>query len=308
MSIKDTHHTYLSEARRSKTDENVIENVHVCGLKSKNGYAYTESSLSEALTMYDGIPSYINHSHTRRMEDKIGIITEPFYKEGSGVWAKKLTLNPKHSEFANIMWWMENGPKHIGLSHVVAADMNKEKTAITKIHAVEAADIVASPATVGGLFESSKDNLDLYNKLVELGLTPSPIQKEEYTMEFKDITLESLTANRPELVKAISESAKESEKVASKAAIDAAIAAERKLSATLGEFTKEQRSEVFESQLRNATDAKAYDALVADRKAVFKVISKPPHSSTELVEAVTKIEEDKSKPGITTLEQARASY
>jgi hypothetical protein len=142
-----------------KINGNVLEDVHVCGLVSANGYSYPADVLKNAATLYEKADVYANHKNTRLVEDKIGWLEGIYFVEGKGLYAKKLILNEAHPIYEQTIWWAEHNPKKIGLSHSVGGTMNKAKTIVEKISAVESVDLVAKPATTGGLREALQEGI-----------------------------------------------------------------------------------------------------------------------------------------------------
>ena len=68
-------------------DERTLENVAICGRKSKNGYEYSEAALKEAASMYDGRPVFLNHTaganpKDRDIRDVAGRIEGPAVYDG----------------------------------------------------------------------------------------------------------------------------------------------------------------------------------------------------------------------------------
>ncbi len=301
---------------------NIIKNVHVTGLVSQNGRVYLEEGLKAAIPLYENVDVYLNHAAgERKVEDKIGWLTGSHFREGSGIWANEFHLNPMHEAFSKIKWWAEHNPSKLGFSHVVAVETNQTQTIVSSIKKVQSVDLVAQPATVAGLHESvnvegdAKIRLD---KLITLSydvatsavwnsqlseaerndklriifeealkeLTPI---KEQKMLEWKDVTLEELQKNRPELVAAIGESAQAREKLVQE---------------SLAMVPEKARTVLFEKQVREASSDKAkLDELVADRVEVAKAT---------IVESVKKpgieVPVIKAKTDAEIAAEARAAY
>jgi len=251
------------EAKTSIKD-NVIEGVHILGFKSANGYEYTQKAVNNAVALYEGVDIYIDHTDkkgARSVAEKFGFVRNVSFDESTGLWGD-LVANEKHNLYEQVMWWAENHPSKIGLSHHAGGVMNKDKGLVEEIKVVKSVDIVTEPATVGGLFESLREgviadrmdkekvmerwhrilatatdlifaqqndfNSDLAARAVEVRriaddlssimqdfMTANPqldpantsesitTPSEDEEMEYKDVTLEGLVENRPELVESI---------------------------------------------------------------------------------------------------------
>jgi hypothetical protein len=271
---------------------NIIKNVHVCGLVSQNGRVYLSEGLKTAVPLYENVDVYLNHGEgERKVEDKLGWLTGAHFREGSGVWANEFHLNPMHEAFSKIKWWAEHNPAKLGFSHVIAGKSNPEQTIVSEIAKVKSVDLVAQPATVAGLHESvnvegdAKIRLD---KLITLSYDVAtsavwnsklseaerndklrvifeealkeltPLKETKMALEWKDVTLEELQKNRPELVTAIGESAQAREKL---------------IQESLAKVPEKARTKLFEAQVREACSDKAkLDELVADRVEIANLV------------------------------------
>jgi hypothetical protein len=247
-------------------------------------------------------------------------------------------FNPKHALAEQLIWDAEHAPESVGFSHDCEARTSRRdgKTVVECITRVRAVDLVADPATTRGLFESADDlpSEPAQRELAEHGLsaltdarqiilgtdsieakksrlvevldvfrtelTGKPSITETSTMEWKDITRESLTENRKDLVEVLMgtdatskltaevKSLKESldaknvelkvanDKVAdteaekAKLAQTAAIAEEIK--AAFGEKASDEVivSPLFKEKLTEAKDADARKRLIEDRQKLLK--------------------------------------
>ncbi len=276
----------LSEA--SKIQDNVIQDVHVLGFESKNGYRYSKDAMVKAIALYENAPSYLNHRLVRTVEDKIGFISGISFKEDSGLWAKSLTLNPKNTQYEAVRWFAQNAPNQLGLSHSVEATLNRSEGIVTEISSVESCDLVSAPATTGGMFEGkdsdpAKIALDLaLNQLLEdsrekllnsdnfnteiAAITEQFLEKikGKPTMEYKDLTIEALKKERPDLVEAISKPMVEE-------AVKIAVATENKISEAIAKVPADKASDIFKKQIRaSIADASFVESLIADRLALIK--------------------------------------
>lgn len=316
----------LFDFSESKVSGNIISNVKVLGLISKNKREYLESAVREATSKYEGIDVYINHSlSSRKVEDKIGLLSgvnfvENADKARAGLFAKSLILNPKHAETSKLLWWAENHPTKVGLSHDISGSMNKDNQ-IEKISEVHSVDIVAQPATTNGFHESvdsaSEKDIDSskihgYLAFITEQLIQSKKDKEE-EMDYSKITIEDLTKNRKDLVDAIEKPLKEAiakQPEAVTAAVNAAVAKQKAVQEALAKVPEKARTAVFTEQLEAvAGDAKKLEALVEDRNLAFKAPKSGTGASTRSTEEVEEKgeEEDDSTKLNKKLESAFAA-
>lgn len=144
---------------RSVVKSNVIENVHLLGYNSANGYTYGKEAVKASVEHYNNVPVYLNHSEkSRNVEDKFAFIANPRFEEGTGIWGD-VVANEAHQYYATFKWWAENAPSQIGMSHDAFCVFDPETNEITEISKVQSVDLVSRPATVAGLFESFKEGI-----------------------------------------------------------------------------------------------------------------------------------------------------
>jgi hypothetical protein len=256
---------------------NVIRNVPVCGLVSKNGYGYREAALKKAMPLYENADVFANHKDKRLVEDKIGWLSGIKYVDGRGLIAEKMTLNAKHPIYEQTIWWATHNPQKVGLSHSVQGTMSSDEKFVEDITGVESVDLVAKPATVGGLREEVSDKVVLDSRLsqsydectsilwdgkladadkrakladVMSKLIEEISIKEETMIKWEEVKLEDLVKNCPALVSKIKE--------------DAA-AHEKSVQEALAKIPADKRGKLLEKQLREAATKEDRDALVEDR-------------------------------------------
>lgn len=286
-----------SSLKESKREQNVIRNVHVLGFESKNGYKYNKEAVKKALSKYEGKPVYLNHKHVRNVEDKIGLIAGVKFDETTGIWADKLILNEAHPTYSQIMWWADNQPNQIGLSHSIEGELDKDAGEVKEITEVESADLVSSPATVSGLHEAialagdDKNRLDKLlegfyadsiNLIIAGGSTEqlleniqtfaNAITPKETEMDLSKLTVEELRKLRPDLVETV---------------VKDAVALERKIQDAIAKVPEKARTEIFIEQVRAvASDDKKLEAVVNDRIEIAKqtVTSTPPPPSDKSIQ------------------------
>jgi hypothetical protein len=137
----------------------VIRGVKLLGPRSRNGRVYQEEALREAVPLYEGAKVNVNHPNghpagVRDYRDRIGILRHVRYEEGRGLFGD-LLYNPKHALAEQLAWDAEHLPSNVGLSHNVLARTSSDgsQTIVEAILRVFSVDLVADPATTGGLFE-----------------------------------------------------------------------------------------------------------------------------------------------------------
>lgn len=153
--------TYASGATVDR-EAGIIRGVKICGRESKNGRTYSESALSGARKMYEGIGVNLNHP------DRKSNSVERSVEDGFG-WLEGVTLKAdglygdlhffKSDPFAaKLCEAAERRPDRFGLSHVAEGKTSRQgtKTVVESIVNVHSVDVVQNPATNAGLFESQE--------------------------------------------------------------------------------------------------------------------------------------------------------
>lgn len=153
---------------RIDREKNIVTGVKVCGIESVNGNRYPSQVLEKAKPKYDGLGVFENTGfhQTGQISDlptrlKMGVLRNPTVT-AEGLFAD-FHYNPKHSFIEQFLWSVENRPTDYGFSHVAHRTFRTDPTGVKvaeSINAVHRVDIVADPATTGGVFESvkTKDN------------------------------------------------------------------------------------------------------------------------------------------------------
>lgn len=152
------------------TDEGVIENVLLCGNRSKNGYEIPEKAFvdeNHVKSLYGDKMVFFNHSdspqHRDLLRDLAGVIRNPRLVGGKprgDIHTKGTPAGEHLLKIASI----KPPPAGLGMSHVAAytfADRREESVA--KVEQVVSVDIVMTPATTKTLFENtnSRKEMDL---------------------------------------------------------------------------------------------------------------------------------------------------
>lgn len=144
---------------RVDRDANTIRDVRVCGPTSANGRRYSAGALRDAVPLYEGARVCFDHpegdSNVRKFRERAGRLVNVRPADDGGLTAD-LKYNPKHPEIESFLWYAENDPAGIGLSHNAEGRGIREASGdvlveqITKVHSV---DIVDNPATNLSLYE-----------------------------------------------------------------------------------------------------------------------------------------------------------
>ena len=291
------HETFEGSAfAEARVNGSVIQNVKLLGKTSKNNRDYSEQALNDAVRLYEQVGFYFDHptkkelrerGGARSVRDLAGKILNP-RRQGNGVRGDVQLLDFKESSAAPFVKALaEQMPDMAGFSHRAAGKLTKGKDGgndvVESLSHVFAQELVTDPATTNGLFES-----------LESSDEPHKGDKE---MEIKDLTLEGLRKDRPDLVKSIEtliaegaeikalrannvkmkDEAELREKADAKAAH--AVLIEKKLKDS--KLHEDVITETFKGQLVEAKDEKAIDALIEDRKELAEKRKKTGPRSTE---------------------------
>jgi len=324
----------------------VIPGVKVLGTKSRNGRTYTQECVSKAAPLYENAAVFVDHKAdgARSYHERMGHICNPVVRE-DGIYAD-FRVNPKHALAEQLFWDAENAPGNVGFSHDVEGrtDRKNGTVIVEEIVKVNSVDLVARPATTNGLFESEvpEDQRELCEhglsavsdaRTILLGSDPLETKvsrlrevlaewraelgienKENKTMDYKDVTIEGLREHRKDLVESltgqdqvsklnakvqelqgtiaekekevIAAQAKIAEHDAEKAKVEKAAAIQEELKvAKLDVSNKTLVSEAFMAILEAAPDAATRKSLIEDRVAITKVrgddIGTPPFSALD---------------------------
>jgi len=134
---------------------NTVTGIKLLGWESANGRFYDPESMRKYVTCYDDCAVNFDHTSDRRFKERFGWIANAVWRE-DGIYGD-LSFNPLHSDVETFLWWCENKPNKLGMSHSVIAEGEPREDGvivITRIIRVESVDIVADPATTKGMFES----------------------------------------------------------------------------------------------------------------------------------------------------------
>lgn len=146
----------------------VLTGVKLVGTESKKGRRYPLSVLSKHVSLYEGKPCYVDHPERGKQREPRTFASKfAVYRNArigpDGIYAD-MHCNPKHQLFEQFQGWVETAPDQVGLSHSAYCLLKEGADGVpevTEIHSVESVDLVATPATTHGLFESSDMEDDL---------------------------------------------------------------------------------------------------------------------------------------------------
>lgn len=162
----------------------IVKNVVMLGPESSHGYGYKQEAMAGAVQkgLYENCRIFINHSKEGRdLMQLAGIFKETRHEDGKVKGNAHLLDDEYGKKFWNIARTM---PKAAGCSHVADGKLVKGEDGaqyVAEISKVYSVDLVVQGATTKNVFEGDEP-------------------QGEPTMEFKDLTVESLRQNRPDLV------------------------------------------------------------------------------------------------------------
>lgn len=256
----------------------VIPGVKLLGAVSARGREYPRDVMQKAMPLYEGVCVNVDHvdpGERRSLRDRIGVIKNVALRE-DGLYGD-FHFNPKHALAEQVAWDAENAPQKLGFSHDARgpSKVRGGKVVVESIDKVLSVDLVANPATTGGLFES----LDSFPK--------------EEIMDLSKLTIQELRESRDDLVKTILAEADEGKKLVALEAQNKTLqeeiatlkgeAAQRLLvetidgellAAKLDKANKTHVSETFLGLLKNEPDASKRKALIEDRAGLVTAASK----------------------------------
>ena len=159
LRISEDGYSPLPAATYSVSDP-CIKGVKILGRVSRNGRVYPDSVMAQAVKLYADAAINIDHleegQESRSFKDRFGWIENPRHVPGEGIYGD-MRFNPEHPLAKPFVWWANQKPNKIGLSHDadVRADRKENgQLEIAEIHRVHGVDLVADSATTKGLLES----------------------------------------------------------------------------------------------------------------------------------------------------------
>lgn len=152
--------SHCTSPRAIDRENGIIRDVKVLGAESKNGRRYSDKAMREAAGFYEGRDVNVNHpskesgNSERSVGDAFGWLESVTVKP-DGVYADLHYLK-EHPAAGIIVEAAERNPKRFGLSHNAEGTVKRidGKNVVESIASVKSVDIVQTPATVNGLFES----------------------------------------------------------------------------------------------------------------------------------------------------------
>ena len=200
----------------SKVDREagVIRGVKLLGRESKNGREYTDRAMTEAAERYPGVRVYVDHatdekSKTRGTSALFGrVVSASFDKAKESVFGdiEYLKAHPLADQITEAA---ERMPQTLGMSHVADGHAKRGasgKVIVESIVSVDSVDVVTTPATTRGFFESETESEST----------------GDFNVDLKELKIDDLKTARPDLVTALNEEFKASAESNDKAKADAA--------------------------------------------------------------------------------------
>jgi hypothetical protein len=139
----------------------VVRNVKILGEQSRNRRRYTAAAMTGAAQLYEGTGVNLDHRLTgdRQVTEAFGRLTGVGYDAKSkGLYGtlEYLKTHPYAQTFVELAKRM---PEQVGFSHMAEGKVKQEQgeTIVEQIVAVRSVDLVRTPATTKGLFESAGD-------------------------------------------------------------------------------------------------------------------------------------------------------
>lgn len=163
---KESAHGY----DRIDKDAGIIYGVRVIGTTSRNRRDYPADVLKANQGKYEESRVYIDHKRKageRSIRDKWGQL-ESIRVGADGGLEADLHYNRFHLMTPQLIEDAERFPKSFGLSHTASGDEEKRggRNVVTSIDEVFSVDLVSTPATTNGLFESEGE-MSTVGKLLE---------------------------------------------------------------------------------------------------------------------------------------------
>jgi hypothetical protein len=140
----------------------LVRNCKILGLTSRNGRRYQPEALRRAVPKYEGAAVYFDHATSQASKEprsflaKFGRLSNVRYVEGDGLRGD-FHYNARHLYAETFRGWLETDPQAVGFSHTATGRVREGEDGIDiveEITDVESVDLVATPATTAGLFES----------------------------------------------------------------------------------------------------------------------------------------------------------
>jgi hypothetical protein len=152
---------YQESAPRIDSEAGILYGVKLLGENSRNGRRYTPEAMRNAVPLYEGRKSFVDHperdkiSEDRKFGDWSGVFRNVRYVEGKGIFADQ-HLRKSGEHFQGILEAAQQFPNAVGYSHVAEGESKVEGNTeiVESIKEVFSVDLVTDPATTAGFFES----------------------------------------------------------------------------------------------------------------------------------------------------------
>jgi hypothetical protein len=186
---------YSSKFGRIDRDAGLIRDVKIIGRFSENNREYTDKSLREAVSKYEGVRVNIDHripgrstAGARELADHFGRLVNVHEslsnsnREDDGLFGD-LEFLKSHALAERVCETAERMPKLIGLSHDADGDVVSRggKVFVESIASVRSVDLVTTPATTKGLFEAAGIGV---SQASGLAAGAEPNSSESISLEF----------------------------------------------------------------------------------------------------------------------------
>jgi len=160
------------QSHSSRVDRELMQvlDVALAGSQSRNGYEYTQEALQEAIPLYENRPVFLDHAenasrpHERSTRDLVGSIMNVRFEQGRIRGDIQVLETDSGRTFLALA---EKKTEFVGMSHVVLARRNAEKTKVEKIEEVISVDAVVYPATTS-TFQEQTDESEVDEKTESL--------------------------------------------------------------------------------------------------------------------------------------------
>ncbi len=156
--IEEIKESVYGDAPRVDKEAGIIHGVRILGKESKNGRTYSDSAMRDAARLYEGRKVNVDHPGEKQQErgftEGIGELRN-IRTEGDAIIGD-LHYAKSHRDAPLVVEYAERFPKQFGLSHHADGRVSRKggKVMVESVEVVHSVDIVGSPATNRGLFES----------------------------------------------------------------------------------------------------------------------------------------------------------
>jgi hypothetical protein len=153
--LNERANPFTSEGFSVERDKCQINGVKLLGWESGNRRSYDPAGCSRCVEKYSGAKVNIDHGK-KEFSSRFGrVIPGSPVAKTDGIYGN-IRYNPKHPYAEAILWFAENDPTALGMSHDAdgkASQRPDGTLAVSEIVRVHSVDIVSDPATTKGLFE-----------------------------------------------------------------------------------------------------------------------------------------------------------